>query len=50
MAIEVPLIVRYIPVPPSVISCDRAAVMSTPGAVMSGLSAPLPVSGPVLEK
>jgi len=30
-------------------SCDRAAVMSTPGAEMSGLSAPVFVSGPVLE-
>src|SRR6478752_5389703 len=50
VAIEVPLRVRYIPVSPSVMSCDRAAVMSTPGAEMSGLSAPLFVSGPVLEK
>ena len=50
MAIEVPLMVRYSPEPPSVMSCERAAVMSTPGATRSGLRAPVPVRGPVLEK
>ena len=49
VAMEVPLNVRYIPSPPSVMSCERAAVMSTPGATRSGLRAPDTVSGPVLE-
>ena len=40
---------RYMPSPPSVISCERAAVMSTPGAEMSGFMPPEPASGPVLE-
>ncbi len=48
MAIEVPLNVWYMPAP-LVISCERAAVMSTPGAEMSGLIAADPASGPVLE-
>ena len=42
--------VRYRPSPPSVMSCERAAVMSTPGAAMSGFMPPENVSGPVLEK
>jgi homoaconitase/3-isopropylmalate dehydratase large subunit len=45
---EVPLMVWYMP-SPLIISCERAAVMSTPGAEMSGLIAPDTASGPVLE-
>ncbi len=47
VAIEVPLIVVYIPEPRT--SCERAARTSTPGAVISGLTPPS-TAGPVLEK
>ena len=50
VAIEVPEIVAYrspgLPMTPSL---PRAAVMSTPGAVMSGLMAESPMRGPRLE-
>ena len=48
VAIEVPSIVWYMP-SPHAICCDRAAVTSTPGAEMSGLSAWSPERGPMLE-
>ncbi len=44
---EVPSRLWYIPSPG--LCWERAALMATPGAVRSGLSAPVPVSGPTLE-
>lgn len=48
VAIDVPLMVWYAP-SPSGAYCDRAARMSTPGAVRSGLTALSPTRGPRLE-
>src|SRR6185369_11086895 len=47
VAIEVPLIDTYEPEPGEY--CDRAARMSTPGAVSSGFRPPSPRRGPQLE-
>ncbi|MGY3060769.1 hypothetical protein ACVWZD_005014 [Streptomyces sp. TE3672] len=50
VAIDVPLLLTYPGGFWSGVPLAAAAVMSTPGPVMSGLTAPSPMRGPTLEK